>query len=256
LFQIEAMKILMMNGATPDFVFHNRTALYTAVWGESLDAVNLLIEKKCSPNIISANDDTPLHLACQKGNLAIVNALLSAGANPNLCSDKSRVTPLFMLLYATKQKDCEKIVASLIRAGADVNHLARKKRTILHDSCIQKKPAILASVISYATNIDGLDEESKSPLLLAMEHSDIECAALLLSNGATFPENFRLKRLGVNLSSDQMAALEQKVQVPYNRLLQTLVSIMTTSPTDICNLIASYLVLDGRGLRSLLAKIT
>jgi ankyrin repeat protein len=60
---LELMKILLKNGAKPDFdVHHGRTALFGA--SGNLDAVKLLLNAGANPFTVSSYGGTPLHTVC------------------------------------------------------------------------------------------------------------------------------------------------------------------------------------------------
>lgn len=46
--------------------------------------MKLLLENKGDPNVQQSDGNTPLHLACFKGDLCIVKMLLDCDANPNI----------------------------------------------------------------------------------------------------------------------------------------------------------------------------
>ena len=58
-------------------------ALHTAVIGTNTEIVKCLIENGFSVDSRKTNGTTPIHWACQKGNLSMVALLLSYNANPH-----------------------------------------------------------------------------------------------------------------------------------------------------------------------------
>ena len=58
-------------------------ALHVAVAGKNTDAVKCLIDYGFSVDSRKTNGTTPIHWACQKGNLSMVALLLSYNANPH-----------------------------------------------------------------------------------------------------------------------------------------------------------------------------
>ena len=99
---------------------NNVTLLYRAVDIGNEAAVKLLLELGADPNLAIEGDPTPLHNAIQKGNLAIVDLLLERGANPNLSAKKGDTPLHWALIFSDKITDLEKIITSLLKAGADI----------------------------------------------------------------------------------------------------------------------------------------
>lgn len=81
--KLTALKFFDRHGNTWD---EETTVLYKAcaeeARGESLDAVDLLLECKASVNATSTWGMTPLHLACHRSDAELVGTLLAAKADP------------------------------------------------------------------------------------------------------------------------------------------------------------------------------
>ena len=75
----------------------------------------LLIERKADVNARDTYDLSPLHAAVRAGNLAIVNALIAAGADVNAAQGGGGETPLETARYNAAS---DEIVQALIAAGA------------------------------------------------------------------------------------------------------------------------------------------
>lgn len=65
-----------------------RTALHLASVKGNLAIVELLLTKGANPNCKDVNQNTPLMLACLSRNIPTITMLLKRGANPNLCDSK------------------------------------------------------------------------------------------------------------------------------------------------------------------------
>jgi len=74
----------------------------------------LLLEHKANPNAIQSEGNTPLHIACLKGDLKVVQLLLKYGADPNIRNHVARRTPL----HSAVEEDYKEIVSVLMKKGA------------------------------------------------------------------------------------------------------------------------------------------
>jgi ankyrin repeat protein len=143
-------------------VREGETPLMAAARAGSAAAVNLLIERGSDVNAVEAlQEQTALMWASAEGHLDVVDALLDAGANPNL---KSRVAEIntrstrtdypsggfTAVMWAVRNGD-EPVVRRLVEGGADLN----------------------------ITNADGA-----TPMMLAIVNDRFDLAAELLKLGA------------------------------------------------------------------------
>jgi len=109
-------RLLLEHGAKPDIAdVYSWTPLMRAVYEQRLQIVSLLVAQKSTRvNRIGENGLTALHLAALKGDQAIAQVLLAAGADPAIRDDLGR-TPLD---FAKKNKDLQ--MERLVRtAGED-----------------------------------------------------------------------------------------------------------------------------------------
>jgi ankyrin repeat protein len=94
---------------------YKHTPIYYAVWGEKLDLVNFLLEKKADINIADVTGWTPLQLASLMGYTKIVKTLIKAGANINKLH-RSRITPMYSAFLGGHHK----VMKLLIKGGANM----------------------------------------------------------------------------------------------------------------------------------------
>lgn len=92
------------------------TVLHIACQLGNLHIVNVLIRAHANVNIRNYRDETPLHLACRQGNKEVVEALLIASADPNL-QDQKLDTPL----HIATEGYFDHIVDLLLKYGANKN---------------------------------------------------------------------------------------------------------------------------------------
>ena len=86
---IEILKECLNTGFQPndiDFEFGDKSALHLAVAGGYSECVSLLLLRGANVNCRLYDHTTPLHIACEVGNISIIQILLNFGSNPHLCT--------------------------------------------------------------------------------------------------------------------------------------------------------------------------
>jgi len=177
----------LYNSGTANFLV---TPLFVAIREGNADAVKPLLAHKADPNGLGP-DRLPLILQAT-GSPAILEALLQAGAKPNVDDGEGR-TPLITavangaaesvrvllthgadkevrpfgstpLLIAVERGD-QKSAEALLQAGAEVNaRTTSEGRTALHLATLRKDPTLTSLLLTNKADVNARDNSGYTPL--------------------------------------------------------------------------------------------
>ncbi len=112
--------------------------LHAAVNSGHLEIVTLLLAGNCDVNVLQDQGQTSLYIAAELGYITIMNALINAGADPDIETFDTENTPIFAAIektllssYVNAQKCSRESVLHLVQAGCDVNFANKAGQTPL-----------------------------------------------------------------------------------------------------------------------------
>lgn len=110
------VRTLLGEGAHPDARDEEeRTPLFSAVLGNSVGVLGLLLEAGADPNAQDRDGWSALHFAAQEHTLELARILIGRGADPNL-QDNDGATPLWRAVQASRGRT--ELVSFLRQSGA------------------------------------------------------------------------------------------------------------------------------------------
>lgn len=145
------------------------------------DSVNrgnsLLVSSRVPPSLI---------LACKHNNVQLLNIFLRYGADPNTKATQDISDKCVVHLACSFRGTHLAIVRALLAAGANPNVEDLRCETALHAAVVRERIDIVNLLLSYGAHVNALDRWKGSPLLRALDwnHNQVEIVALLLSQGA------------------------------------------------------------------------
>jgi ankyrin repeat protein len=124
---------------------------------------------KTEPALLEARDDygrTPLHYACQRGNIAIIEALLLETSQTSSCADWEGRT---LMHYATESGRSAQVIDILVREGHEIHVSDNYGRTILHHVAAHGNVAAAEKLLDLGAGADLniLDKDNRTPVQLA-----------------------------------------------------------------------------------------
>ncbi|KAK3928510.1 BRCA1-associated RING domain protein 1 [Frankliniella fusca] len=106
--------------------------------------------------------ETPLHVACIKGNVERIRTLLNANATPNT-KDNAGWTPL----HEAAIRGFTEVVELLLEAGALIDVPGSGNVTPLHEAVIYNHVPVVKYLVAHGADIHARSSEGKTPLDLA-----------------------------------------------------------------------------------------
>ena len=125
---------------------------------------------------------TPLHLACQEGNLECAKLLVGCEPKTIECKASDGITPIFL----AAQNGHLEILQYLVSCGVKAN-VVTQNGTVLHSAVISGKQECLEVLLQYGADVEGAIGETDvdTPLGQAVFNNCIESVRLLLQHGAS-----------------------------------------------------------------------
>lgn len=172
--------------------------LIKAVVARNLEQVRQLITEGVDVNAIAICDKTPLSLAVKNGQISIIEALLDAGADPNL-SDQTDDgfagnSPLMEAVSTDSATNQKEMIHLLIRHGANPNHQNFEGKTVLMVAveCADRMALrghsqmdVIEALIQIGVNLDIRDNEGYTALMAAGVREFAQIVNLLKKAGAS-----------------------------------------------------------------------
>ncbi|MDR2904455.1 MAG: ankyrin repeat domain-containing protein [Helicobacteraceae bacterium] len=157
-----------------------RTPLLIASQANDRAMVSRLCAAGADANAVAAHNLPLLTLSLQEGALESAKALLECGANPN-----SAGSPLTIaVLGGITSRDYRVMAIDLLAKGADANRGAIGDHTLLTYAIKTAQSELAVKMAESGATIDAPDDNGKTPLTWALIMRDQKTADALLAKGA------------------------------------------------------------------------
>ena len=166
------------------------------------DAVYNLLERGEDVNAAQGDGMTALHWSAENGDLAMVEVLLSAGANFNSTTRLGSYTPLHL---ASKMGHGE-VIRALLGNGQDPNITAISGMTPLHYAAASGSADAVDVLVGYGAQINAKEDDGKqTPLMFAAALNRIRVVEMLTRHGADLEAYSKVVDMRVRGKMDRVA---------------------------------------------------
>lgn len=141
-----------------------RNTLSWASQRGDVEMIQQLLSRGADPNKADGSGLTPLHWACNKGGYLSLKALINAGADINRKDDRGRTT----LMYAVKFGDDVETIKMLLDFDADMALRDCDGRTAIHFAGWKDRPKVLSYLLEKGDDISVKDHAGYAPYAYAM----------------------------------------------------------------------------------------
>ena len=144
-----------------------------------LEDIQPLLDMEIDPNA-EFNGSTALILAVERHNIAIIRALLVAGADPNLKNGRGQVA-LIQAIDTSYIETGHLVDSAAFKAGIKIRYNWRQNEDNVSD---EQNYAIIELLVEAGADLDVTDRYDYTPLMSAAINGDERVLRLLLDHGA------------------------------------------------------------------------
>lgn len=145
----------------------NRQPIFFMVHANDTNEVRNLIRQGTNVNIKNLNGSTPLHIACIRGNVEMIELLIKSGADVRAL-DNEGDTPLTKLQNDIFTMSCA--ISYIIDRGDDVNIIKDAEGdTFLHWACSHGYLDLVRKLVEHGAQLNVTNRRGQTPLDLAKD---------------------------------------------------------------------------------------
>ncbi|XP_075776642.1 transient receptor potential cation channel subfamily A member 1 [Pelodiscus sinensis] len=212
----EALTLLLENGGK--LCKSNKTGcmpVHAAAFSGAKACLEIILKKgeelghsaESHINFTNNGKCSPLHLAVQSGDLEMIKMCIEYGAQIDL-KQNEKCTALHFAATQGATEIVKLMMSSYAGDESIIDAVDGNKETLLHRTALFDHYELAEYLISMGANIDSLDIEGRSPLLLATTCASWKIVNLLLSKGANVFLKDQLGRNFLHLTVLQPGGLQ------------------------------------------------
>ncbi|XP_071818880.1 transient receptor potential cation channel subfamily A member 1 homolog isoform X3 [Apostichopus japonicus] len=179
---------------------HEKTAIFWAAEERQIDALKVLLDHKGAKELIDKSDrydSTALHVASEKGFLAIIKLLLESGADVD-AKNEDELTPLHM---AAQNGHVNCILEFVKRDESTVNDEDEFSNTPLHLAALEGHSKAVDCLIGAGADIQARNQSLWTPLDCAASRGWVKSARVLLDADCPVDPTDKAKVTPLHLAS-------------------------------------------------------
>ncbi|KAJ3647020.1 hypothetical protein Zmor_024571 [Zophobas morio] len=158
---------------------YGATPLWLACQNGNLKIIDYFVRSGVDINCVSTFGETPLFMASQNGHEKVVEYLATVGAEINR-AQKDGATPL----YVASHQGHEKVVEYLVTVGAEINGAQNNGPTPLHIASFKGHEKVVEYLVTVGAEINCVQESGATPLLVASHQGHEKVVEYLVTVGA------------------------------------------------------------------------
>jgi ankyrin repeat protein len=164
--ELEEVKKYLQEGAEVNAMGPNSAALHCAAGNGHLKVVEeILKQKQVDPNLQDKQSYYPLHIAASKGEVAICNRLIKAGADLEKTTEAGGTA-----LHVAAASDQAKVVNALVAAGANLEAQDKEGNSPLSVAAGLGALSTVKALIKAKANLNSTNEHGDTPLIKAIRN--------------------------------------------------------------------------------------
>lgn len=174
------------------------------------EAVRALLKQGADVSAAQGDGMTPLHWAAERGDAAMAEMLLYAGANVAAVTRIGQYTPL----HLASRSGNAAVVQALINGGADVKARATTSgATALHLAAASGNAAVIKTLVDAGAEVNAREGQwGQTPLMFAASQNRVDAIKTLLAAGADPKITTKTVDIAHQLALDRAASqLQRKV---------------------------------------------
>ena len=173
-------KFLLNFNADPNvWTTENQSPLMWASRFGNSYLVKKLLQNKADINFQHTDGATALYRACEYNKDEIVDILIDANANPDICTNVKNKSPLIK----SSAKGNAKIVKKLLQNKPNINIKDFKGQSALFWACKKNRKMIVEILLNANANPNICEnKKNKSPLMIACQNGNVEIVQTFIHN--------------------------------------------------------------------------
>lgn len=160
-----------------DVDIYGNSVLHYAVESNSLDIVEILLQKKVNIDAVNVHRETPLMKAKSP---EMAEKLISAGANIHAADEMENN----VLQRVLREENVEDTALFLIKSGADSKVSNKDGVSPLHSAVMNQYKRVYEKLIDIGADVNAKDNSGVTPLMIASYVMDKDAVRILLEHGA------------------------------------------------------------------------